>query len=240
MKEFDINILDLFYFSPKINPIRPNARNSGASDESAWNRTPCDESSDLPSMVNTSSVSLISSADSFGPDSIHGAGNNGTRSSGPSTRPQSNEPRRSRSRVRTYFKRCKDAIIGIGNTAVPDESRTPAEGMHSSRATSSWYVNELETHEDDSSASGAIQEAITADGKQLDNIAEVVETAVKPESTAEQPNETQISAEVSLCRALHTLCSLGAISDGGKKSRERAKVHEECRVSASKIFCRFR
>lgn len=236
MKEFDINILDLFDFSPKINPIRHNGRNSGASDESAWNRTACDESSDLPSMVKTSSVSLISSTDSFGPD----GGDNGTCSSGPYTRPQSNEPRRSRSRVRTYFKRCRDAIIGIGNTAVPDESRTPADGMHSSRATSSWYVNELEAHEDDSSASGAIQEAITGDGKQLDNIVEVVETAVKPESTAEQPNATQISAEVSLCRALHILCSLGAMSGGGKKSRERAKVHEECRVSAARIFRRFR
>lgn len=59
---------------------------------------------------------------------------------------RSNEPRRSKSRVRTYLKRCKDAIIGvptqIGSQADQSSSIASLDEIRPT-ATSSWYVNEL-------------------------------------------------------------------------------------------------
>lgn len=74
-----------------------------------------------------------------------------------------NEPRRSKSRVRTYLKRCKDAIIGTQTQidAHPDQSNANAsldEIRPTTRSsTSSWYVNEMFANRNESSSSTVTQ-----------------------------------------------------------------------------------
>lgn len=59
----------------------------------------------------------------------------------------SHEMRRSKSRVRSYFKKCKDAIIGTNTNSQSSESNEIAshEETKTSQATSLWYINEMGT-----------------------------------------------------------------------------------------------
>lgn len=56
--------------------------------------------------------------------------------------------RRSKSRVRSYLKRCKDAIIGAASSSANDDSCSISHEPISQRATSSWYVNEVPSNND--------------------------------------------------------------------------------------------
>lgn len=138
--------------------MRRNADNNRST--VMWTKSMDDESStaSLSSAHKPSEISLIPSTS----DSVNGETSHDSLSLAASKvyqtneqRPsscRSNEPRRSKSRVRTYLKRCKDAIIGaqtqsdtigaqhdqsISNASL-DEIRPTAKS-----STSSWYVNEL-------------------------------------------------------------------------------------------------
>lgn len=132
--------------------MRGNADNNRST--VVWTKSVDDDSSmaSLSSTRKTSEISLISSI----PDAANGDRGHDSVSSITSKvyqtseqRPSScrtNEPRRSKSRVRTYLKRCKDAIIGTTTQidSQPDQSSSIAS-LDEIRptATSSWYVNEL-------------------------------------------------------------------------------------------------
>lgn len=84
---------------------------------------------------------------------------------------RSNEPRRSKSRVRTYLKRCKDAIIGVQTpsfAASPHDQFSSNGSLDEIRATaksstSSWYVNELFVNRNETNESSAT--AVNASGE---------------------------------------------------------------------------
>lgn len=132
--------------------MRGNADNNRST--VVWTKSIDDDSStaSLSSVRKTSEISLISSIPDAtkgdtGHDSVSLATSKVYQSS--EQRPsscRSNEPRRSKSRVRTYLKRCKDAIIGAPTQidSQPDQSSSIAslDEIRPS-ATSSWYVNEL-------------------------------------------------------------------------------------------------
>lgn len=122
-----------------------------------WTKSMDDESSmvSLSSARKPSEISLIpSTSDSVNGEQSHDSLSLATSKVYETTEQRSsncraNESRRSKSRVRTYLKRCKDAIIGtqtqIGShqnrsnsNASLDEIRPTAKS-----STSSWYVNEL-------------------------------------------------------------------------------------------------
>lgn len=172
-----------------------------------WTKSIDDESSSasLSSTRKQSEISLITTM----PDSINGELNHDSVSLGTSKvyqtceqRPsscRSNEPRRSKSRVRTYLKRCKDAIIGAQtqnglqqdqstSNASLDEIRPTAKS-----STSSWYVNELFLSRNEVNES-ATTLALNCDSTGRDEI----ECVVNAEETPAIVEEISISSAVEI------------------------------------------
>lgn len=108
---------------------------------------------------------------------------------------RSNEPRRSKSRVRTYLKRCKDAIIGaqtqIGTQQDQFNSNASLDEIRSttkSSSTSSWYVNELFTNRNEtneSSTTNTLPNDLTRCGE-MEYVVSVEETPANVEEISIQ------------------------------------------------------
>lgn len=76
------------------------------------------------------------------------------------------EVRRSKSRVRSYLKRCKDAIIGAASSSAHDDSCSISHEPISQRATSSWYVNELPANDETANDQLSVGESVVVETKE--------------------------------------------------------------------------
>lgn len=200
--------------------MRANADNNRST--VVWTKSMDDDSStaSLSTTRKPSEISLIPSI----PDSVNRKTRHDSISPGTSNvhqtseqRPsscRSNEPRRSKSRVRTYLKRCKDAIIGaqtqigshqdqsISNASL-DEIRPAAKS-----ATSSWYVNELFSNRNEvneSSTAVTPNAGLTKCGEAeyvvpTGQTAEIVDEISTPSAT--EINENTIEFAVSVYRSI--------------------------------------
>lgn len=113
--------------------------------------------------------------------------------------------RRSKSRVRTYLKKCKDAIIGNGTTSDAAANDHQHEQIHRrQRATSSWYVNEMPTlsHDAERMPSSCESEA------------NVVAESAK-EAKEEEEEEVGATAEIRLCITTAMVNGCSSNNDGG-------------------------
>lgn len=105
---------------------------------------------------------------------------------------RANEPRRSKSRVRTYLKRCKDAIIGaqmqIGSQQDQTQSNASLDEIRptAKSSTSSWYVNELFSNANRNEVNESSNASTSTNDDATRNYGEI-ECVVAAEETAPPP-----------------------------------------------------
>lgn len=161
-----------FYFVPfKVTPAKANPEQQPAE---SWRKSDDDSSLRKPSATSANAIGLdevVSINSSVDTESMLSRA----------------EVRRSKSRVRSYLKKCKDAIYGPSSheDSCPISHHEPI----SQRATSSWYVNDvsvpsiedkqLEVRESDATATAAAAEV---DAQEAAECPPVIDAEIEPAS----------------------------------------------------------
>lgn len=105
------------------------------------------------------------------------------------------EVRRSKSRVRSYLKRCKDAIIGPSNE---DSCAISHHEAISQRATSSWYVNDVQVPSIDDKQFEVRESDVASvkDVQEAPKCLPVIDTEIEPASNDSNDVEQDATIDV--------------------------------------------